>query len=165
MFFWYFGQGMRSNIYSSCFSYNWSANLLVFIKTMLAHNKYLFFDLINILVVAALYTTNNLIFKKMFWGTPVGAFCVGYFNDLICPFGFLSYLNICFSFAKYRITRFWEMQLWILAAGLAWEFVAPLLKPTSVTDPLDLLCYHLGAVGYYCINKLYIINISMKKGK
>ena len=57
------------------------------------------------------------------------------------------------------------MQLLIFAAGLLWEFVAPLLKPTSVTDSLDLLCYQFGAVGYYCTNRLYIKNISMKKGK
>ena len=68
---------------------------------MYQSKKYLLFDLVNIIVVAILYLLNNCIFKHLdFIDIKLKWFLVCYFNDLICPFGFLSYLN--FEFIQYN---------------------------------------------------------------
>ena len=120
---------------------------------MYQHKKYLLFDLGNIFVVAALYLANNYFFKHLDCiSEETRHFLICYFNDLICPFGFMSYLNILFRFAKYRIQRLWEIGLWCFCSGLIWEYFAPLVKPSAVADPYDILCYLLGGIGYYLLN-------------
>ena len=41
-------------------------------------------------------------------------------------------------------------------AALVWEFIIPLFKPSSVTDPNDLICYLIGTMVYYLIRKITI---------
>lgn len=115
--------------------------------------KYLLFDLGNIIVVAILYLLNNSIFKELVSvDTKLKMFLVCYFSDLICPFGLLSYLNFLFCFLNYRIRRILEIWLWCLCSGLIWEYFAPLLKPSAVSDLWDLLCYLIGGTGYYLLS-------------
>ena len=115
--------------------------------------RYLLYDLGNIIIVAILYLLNNGIFKELVSiDTKLKVFLVCYFNDLICPFGFLSYLNFLFRFLNYRIRKVWEIWLWCFCAGLIWEYFAPLLKTSAVSDPFDLLCYLIGGTGYYLLS-------------
>lgn len=129
--------------------------------------KYLLFDLGNIIIVGILYLLNNGIFKELeFIDIKLKFFLVCYFNDLICPFGFLSYLNVLFRILNYRIRRVWEIWLWCLCSGFIWEYFAPLLKPSGISDPCDLLCYLIGGTGYYllgCVLFDFKLNLKLLK--
>lgn len=130
---------------------------------MYQSKKYLLFDLVNIIVVAILYLLNNCIFKQLdFIDIKLKWFLVCYFNDLICPFGFLSYLNFLFKFLNYRIKSIWEILLWCLGSGLIWEYLAPFIKSSAVSDPYDLLCYLIGGVGYYLLSYI-LLDIKSKQ--
>lgn len=101
-----------------------------------------------------LYFLNNLFFKKVTTG-GLNIFMVGYFNDLICPFFFLSYCNTLLLSVGKEIRKLCWLLLFSFCAGLVWEFVAPLLKETSVTDILDLMCYLLGTFFYWLVLIIY----------
>ena len=124
-------------------------------RKIIKNKQNLSFDIINIITIVSLYLLNNACLKNVFRYTDIGWFFVGYFNDLICPIGFLSYLNIIYSCVDYRIQKISEILLWMLVAGLVWEFIAPMIKSNSVTDVWDLICYQLGGVLYYCILKMH----------
>lgn len=49
----------------------------------------------------------------------------------------------------------------MFSAGLIWEFGAPILKKTSVSDIWDLVCYMVGGVLYWVILTLW--NLSNEK--
>ena len=100
-----------------------------------------------------LYALNNLFFKRMTEGAFY-YFFVGYFNDLICPLFFISYVNIILSFIHKRISNLVHIILLCLICGLVWEFVAPFLKKDSVTDVFDLVCYCWGGSLYWLIHKI-----------
>lgn len=123
----------------------------------------LFLDVFCMSIVFLLYLLNNIVLKKTFQYTAVGWFFIGYFNDLICPIGFMSYLNLVCSYAKIRIEKLLAIQVCVFAAGLVWEFVAPIVKPNSVIDIWDLVCYQFGGILYYCA--LFFKNHCIGEGK
>ena len=84
-------------------------------------------------------------------------FFIGYFNDLICPLFFFSYANMLLITVGKEIARLWVICLVSLCTSCVWEFVAPLMKPSSTTDPLDIFCYITGGVVYWAILR-YIKN-------
>ena len=55
-----------------------------------------------------------------------------------------------------------EIQIWMLGVGLVWEFVAPIVKPGSVTDLWDLMSYQFGGILYYLI---IILKNALLKGE
>ena len=103
--------------------------------------------------MAVLYLLNNLWFKRSMT-EEVRWFFTGYFNDLICPLIFFSYVNILLLTADREMTGFLPLTASAAGAGLFWEFVAPLIKPGSVPDPADMLCYLAGGVGYWFLLRL-----------
>lgn len=104
-------------------------------------------------IVASLYLFNNFFLKKVTYGL-LKVFFVGYFNDLICPLFFVSYVNIMLNFVNKRIVKLFSILLLCFSCGLVWEFVAPLVKENSVTDIWDLVCYCVGGVLYWIIKKI-----------
>lgn len=98
--------------------------------------------------VILLYTLNNCFGKRYTHGILRG-FLVCHFNDLICPLCLFSYANILLFFVGRRLTRFWEILLFGLLAGLIWETLTPVFKPSSVSDPKDLLAYLCGSFLYW----------------
>ena len=110
------------------------------------------FDIILVLITAFLYLLNNFIFKKYSSGIFY-YFFVCYFNDLICPIGFLAYVNIMLSFVNKNIEKLYQLLSFCFLCGLVWEFITPLMKDSSVTDFFDLLCYCVGGVLYWIIKK------------
>ena len=111
-------------------------------------------NVILMLLTIALYILNNIFFKKNTTGN-LNVFMVGYFNDLICPFFFVSYCNILLLSIGKEIRKLRWLLLFSFCAGLVWEFVAPMLKETSVTDILDLMCYLLGTFFYWLVLMIY----------
>lgn len=107
-------------------------------------------NIILIVITLFLYFLNNIFFKKLTSGW-LNIFMVGYFNDLICPFFFLSYCNILLISCGKEIRKLIFLLLFSLCAGIVWEFIAPIFKENSVTDIFDLLCYLIGTFFYWLI--------------
>jgi len=81
----------------------------------------------------------NIIFSS-FWND----FCAGVF--------ILSYSNILLSFYKYRNIKLDTLTKIIgfsLIVASYWEYITPLYNKSSISDPLDILMYTLGALFYY----------------
>ena len=119
-----------------------------------AMSKKVRFNIMLIVIVCLLYLFNNQVLKKCTEGLA-REFVISYFNDLICPVFFCSYVNVLLSFIKQEICKLKWLVLLVLGAGLIWEFFAPLLKPSSVTDIMDLLCYIVGTVFYWFLLKIF----------
>jgi hypothetical protein len=113
-------------------------------------------NLILLISVIIAYLFNNLFLKEQSSGL-LRLFFVGYFNDLICPLFFFSYANMLLITVNKEITRLWVTCLISFCTSCVWEFVAPLMKPSSTTDPLDIVCYVTGGIVYWAILR-YIKN-------
>ena len=111
---------------------------------------------VNLILVVFAYWINNL-FLKEHSGGLLRVFFIGYFNDLICPLFFFSYANMLLITVGKEIARLWVICLVSLCTSCVWEFVEPLMKPSSTTDPLDIFCYITGGVVYWAILR-YIKN-------
>lgn len=107
-------------------------------------------NLILIIFVISAYLFNNLFVKEHSSGL-LRLFFVGYFNDLICPLFFFSYANMLLITVNKEISLLWVTCLISLCTSCVWEFVAPLMKPSSTTDPLDIVCYVIGGIMYWTI--------------
>lgn len=116
-------------------------------------------NLILIVFVISAYLL-NIFFLKDYSHRLLKLFFVCYFNDLICPLFFFSYANMLLITVSREITRLWLICLISVCTSCVWEFVAPLMKPSSTADPLDILCYITGGILYWVILR-YIKN----KGK
>ena len=113
-------------------------------------------NLMLLILVVFAYWIKNL-FLKEHSGGLLRVFFIGYFNDLICPLFFFSYANMLLITVDKEIARLWVICLVSLCTSCVWEFVAPLMKPSSTTDPLDIFCYITGGVVYWAILR-YIKN-------
>ena len=123
------------------------------IKIIIKRNK---FEIILVVATASFYFLNNFVFKEISTGV-MHYFLACYFNDLICPIGFLAYMNIMLSLINKKLEKIYQILIFCFVCGVVWEFIAPLLKESSVTDFYDLLCYCIGGVLYWTIN-IKIIN-------
>ena len=105
-----------------------------------------------------LYLVNNYLIKP-FYGLPLTG---NYFNDILAGIVLLSFSNILLSFYSGKdilIKKFYIMMVFLLAAGLFWEYVTPLYKPGAVSDVLDIPAYMTGGIIYYVIvNREYLLH-------
>lgn len=111
-------------------------------------------NLVLIITVLCLYFLNNMYFKSHTYGW-IQEFMICHFNDFICPLFFISYSNILLLSVDQEISKFKWLMLFGFCAGLIWEFFAPLIKPTSTTDMLDLIFYMLGTALYWCFINIF----------
>lgn len=107
-------------------------------------------NIVLILLVIILYFFNNLYLKE-YAPETLKVFFVGYFNDLICPLLFFSYVNILLQTVNKELTKPGTILLIGICVSVVWEFVAPILKPSSVTDPVDIICYITGSMAYWLL--------------
>lgn len=105
-------------------------------------------DILIIVTVLALYSLNNIFFKNITSGI-IHEFLVCHFNDLICPFFFLSYCNLLLNTQNKGISRLSTIIIVCALCGFVWEYIAPYLKHSSISDPIDFLCYVIGGTLYY----------------
>lgn len=110
-------------------------------------------NLILMVTVLFLYLINNMHLKKNTSG-HFRCFFICYFNDLICPLFFISYCNILLITINKEMVKLRWILLLGFCAGLIWEYIGPIIKPSSVKDYLDLVCYMIGSVLYWVIIKL-----------
>lgn len=107
------------------------------------------------LATILLYMLNNYVLKKATDGW-IRYLLICHFNDFICPLFFLSYVNTVLLTANREITSLPQLLLLCFAAGLCWEFLAPVVKRASVADIMDLVSYLLGSVLYWRILDWFI---------
>lgn len=107
-------------------------------------------NIILVVIVLVAYFVNNK-FLKIYTNGNVRLFFICYFNDLICPLFFFSYANMLLNTVDKEINRLWVICLVSLCTSCVWEFVAPLIKPSSTTDPFDIVCYIIGGIVYWAI--------------
>lgn len=109
---------------------------------------------ILIVVITLLYFVNNYILKKHTIGF-LNYYFICYFNDLICPLFFLSYVNMLLITIGKKITKLMCILFICVLTGVVWEFFAPFIKNSSTTDFCDIVCYILGGVLYYFIISIW----------
>ncbi len=81
-------------------------------------------------------------------------FCRSFLNDIVCPLFFLGFVNIVLLWVGFEATSYLKCITIGMAAGMVWEYFAPLINPKAITDPWDLLCYFIGASIYYLILRI-----------
>jgi hypothetical protein len=94
--------------------------------------------------VLGLYFINNTLLS-----TPtniIERFNAYYLNDMLAPILFLAYINIALYIRSFK-----DIMTVTLLAGLFWEYVSPLFKANSVSDPLDICAYMMGGIIFYII--------------
>jgi hypothetical protein len=83
-------------------------------------------------------------------------FFSSYFNDLLAPLLLFSYINLILSLIDKKMYSLKYLILIIILSSLVWEFIAPIFKPTSISDPIDILFYFIGTLIYWIIYKMRI---------
>lgn len=121
-------------------------------------------NIILMFVSVSLYSVNNLIIKKNTDGL-IYIFFVSYFNDLLCPYFFLSYANLLLITSQKEMTKIRILLPVCMAAGCVWEFLAPYMKKGSVTDVGDLVCYFVSTIGYWALLQKVIAKEKDRHGR
>lgn len=116
--------------------------------------KYRPSNLCVILFCVILYLFNENYLKPNTDGV-INFFSVCYFNDLLSPLLFLSYVNMVLLTNGWEIKKLTYILLICLLAGLLWEYGALFLKDGSVADVYDLCMYFVGGVFYWKINAVF----------
>lgn len=80
-------------------------------------------------------------------------FFSGYFDDLLAPLLLFSYINILLSFYNKKMYSLKYLIIFILMVSIVWEYIIIFIKPTSVTDPVDVLFYVFGTLIYWRVHK------------
>ena len=103
---------------------------------------------IILVTCVAVYCLNRFILKDNFGGW----FLRCYLNDILAGAVILSYTNLLFIAVrkeKYSFKTLTKILLFVLLAGLFWEFGAPMFRKDSVTDLCDILAYLIGGIAYW----------------
>ena len=114
-------------------------------------------DVVILAVCAALFYMNRcILIPCVLTETPanfLGEMLSSHGNDLLGGVAFLAYVNLLISLVKpeFRLKRLASMLAFIFLCGLFWEYAAPLFVANSVSDPLDLATYMIGAFVYWLI--------------
>ena len=110
-----------------------------------------------IIVSLSIYIANYFFKKELIsYNFP---FIRNHLNDLLAAIVVMSYSGILLNFQNRNSIISPALTFGICSfCGIIWEYVAPFLNPTSVSDYIDILCY-------YCSGFIYcsIINIFVKE--
>ena len=104
------------------------------------------YNIIIFVIALSLYLLNNHFLHEVNW------FFMFYFNDFLAIVVLLSFLNIVYP---YKLTNLWLIVLVTILASFVWEYVALFIKPGSIFDFVDIICYFGSMVIYLVI--LYFI--------
>ena len=104
-------------------------------------------NLICALAALFIYLCNRFFLRDITHGW-IGYICRCHLNDFLCPFIVMPCIETILRVAGFRWQKVWNIVLMALLCGLIWEYVIPIFKRSSVSDPIDLLCYLAGAILY-----------------
>lgn len=108
--------------------------------------KFRMYNLIIMILALSLYLFNNHLLHEVNW------FFMFYFNDFLAIVVLLSFLNIVYP---YKLTNVWLIILVTLLASFVWEYVALFIKPGSIFDIMDIICYFGSMIIYLILLYLY----------
>ena len=100
------------------------------------------YNIIIFVIALSLYLFNNHFLHEINW------FFMFYFNDFLAIVVLLSFLNIVYP---YKLTNLWLIILVTILASFVWEYVALFIKPGSIFDFVDIICYFGSMVIYLVI--------------
>ena len=95
-----------------------------------------------------LYILNKISLSKY------SLFMSGYFNDILAGILLIAFTNLMFGFINKSIYKFVHIEIYLFAVGIFWEYITPLYKTSSISDPIDILAYMVGGFIYWIINKI-----------
>ena len=107
------------------------------------------------IAVFILYITNRFVVSKIEIFPLVDLFLSCYFNDLLCGIFLISYINsvTMVAYKKEAITQLWLLELILVIFGIIFEYVVPLFRTNTVSDPLDIIAYCSGGFIYHILRK------------
>lgn len=100
-----------------------------------------------------MYAFNNFYLKENSLGI-CRVFCQGYLNDFCAGIFILGFTNLLLSEYDVELKSLGQIVSFSTSCAFVWEFFAPAIKATSVTDWLDILMYILGGACYYYSKKI-----------
>lgn len=105
------------------------------------------------LVLFSICIVNKLKFLNVTNGY-VKYFTNCYLNDILGTIVFLLYLCFVLSFQKRFLSfRLIYIEIITLLCGFLWEFVTPLYRKDTISDPWDLIAYMIGSLLFWLIYK------------
>lgn len=107
----------------------------------------------SIVFFMGLYLLNRFWLKYVTHGM-VQYFCRCHLNDLLCPLVVLPYIEIWLIYVNWEVKSFLGIISIVLFCGLIWEYVIPRFGTGSVSDPIDMIMYIIGALFYYILLKI-----------
>ena len=107
------------------------------------------YNIIIFVIALSLYLFNNHFLHEINW------FFMFYFNDFLAIVVLLSFLNIVYP---YKLTNLWLIVLVTILASFVWEYVALFIKPGSIFDFVDIICYFGSMV-------IYLVLLYLSEGK
>jgi hypothetical protein len=103
-----------------------------------------------ILLIVPLYLLNRLLLKdELSW-----SFLSSHFNDVLAGLLLLPSYNLLALVCRQHnllLLRFTHILTFTLVVGLFWEYITPLYRESSTSDPLDILAYLLGGLIYWLV--------------
>lgn len=81
-------------------------------------------------------------------------FMTCYFNDIVGGIAFAAYCNHIFSYYKGMFQKLWKIELLMLSSGFFWEYLTPLFRYDTISDPWDIVAYMFGGFIYWILLKL-----------
>jgi hypothetical protein len=114
------------------------------------HHNIVLVTITSLAFTVGLYALNQLYLKPQLGGT----FIHSYLNDILAGIALIGYSNVLFLLAgrvEHSFQRLRTMLALVMSAGLFWEYVTPLYRTESISDPLDLFAYVLGAGCYWLL--------------
>ena len=112
-------------------------------------------NLLLFFIGVALYILNKILLAGDYYGIFYWLMH-GYFNDFVGSISFISYCNLASIFFRHRMyfTELHKILVFLLGCGVFWEFITPLYRENTISDPWDLVAYLSGGLLYYIIIKL-----------
>lgn len=106
------------------------------------------------MTAGAVYAANQHCLKHVLRS----GFVHGQLNDVLAMFAMLCYCNTIAFKLPCRRSLFVDPRgvvVFSLVCGCFWECITPLYKPTSVSDPWDLVACLCGGLGYSLIYSVW----------
>ena len=116
---------------------------------------YRFENLLIFLICIFLYILNTIILSNIN-NYEINYFFTGYFDDLIAPLLLFSYINLLLSLRENKIYSLKYLIIIIILCSFIWEYLVIFIKPTTVSDPIDVIFYITGTIIYWMIHKNWI---------
>ena len=113
---------------------------------------YRFENFLIFLICVLLYLLNTLILSNIN-NYELNIFFTGYFNDLLAPLLLFSYINLILSLNNKNVYSLQYLIIIIILCSFVWEYIILFFKPTSVSDPIDVIFYLTGTIIYWMIHK------------